>query len=151
MEPTALELRIAEDIKVAMREKNPAKLTSLRAIKTQFGVLEKSGKAYTEADQLKVLQKMINQQKEAIDLFIKGNRHSLAQASQDEITVIESYLPKQMTKEEIEVEVNSALISLGLETLVLKDMGRVIGIVSKKLTGQADGKLISEVVKSKVV
>jgi uncharacterized protein YqeY len=143
----SLEIKVNEEIKNAMRAKDEAALRSLRAIKAAI-LLEKtsgSGTEITEADEIKMLQKMAKQRRDSLDIFVKQNREDLAQKEREELTVIERFLPQQMSAEELVAELKVIISEMGASSPA--DMGKVMGAASKKLAGKADGKAISEMVK----
>ena len=137
-----------EELKEAMKAKNTVALESLRAIKsaillakTEAGATEE----LTEADELKLLQKLVKQRKDSAALYSQQGREDLAQPELAQMAVIEKFLPKQLTEEEITAAVKGFIADVGATSA--KDMGKVMGVASKALAGKADGKLISEIVK----
>lgn len=145
----SLEQTINQDIKAAMIAKDSVRLRGLRAIKSAI-ILAKTEKAgIDELDQdveIKVLQKLVKQRKESGDIYKSQNREDLFQIEFEEQQVIEEYLPKQLSKEEIETVVKAIIAETGAAGM--KDMGKVMGLANQKLAGQADGKTVSEVVKN---
>ncbi|HEX8517802.1 MAG TPA: GatB/YqeY domain-containing protein [Bacteroidia bacterium] len=141
----ALEEKINADIKAAMLAKDAAKLESLRAVKSAILLLKTSAEGYTDETELKALQKMVKQRKETADVYITQNRKDLADVELSQAAVIEAYLPKQMSEEEIKAAVAGIISSVGASSPA--DMGKVMGVASKQLAGKADGKVISAVVK----
>ncbi len=142
-----LEQKVMQALKEAMKEKNKDKLDALRAIKSAI-LLEKTkgaSKTLTEADEMKLLQRLVKQRKESAEIYKQQNRDDLAQVEYNQIAVIESFLPEQMSAEEIEAEVKRIIEETGAESM--RDMGKVMGIATKKLAGRADGKTISKIVK----
>lgn len=142
-----LEARIMEEIKTAMKAKNEAELRTLRAIKSAI-LLEKtsgSGTEMTEADELKMLQKLAKQRRDSLDIFKQQNREDLAAKEQEELTIIERFLPKPFTQEELDAALKDIIAQVGASSPA--DMGKVMGVASKQLAGKADGKSISETVK----
>lgn len=142
-----LEARIMEEIKTAMKAKNEAELRTLRAIKSAI-LLEKtsgSGTEMTEADELKMLQKLAKQRRDSLDIFQQQNREDLAAKEREELAIIERFLPKPMTQEELEAALKDIIAQVGASSPA--DMGKVMGVASKQLAGKADGKTISETVK----
>ncbi len=142
-----LEQKVMQALKEAMKEKNKDKLDALRAIKSAI-LLEKTkgaSKTLTEADEMKLLQRLVKQRKESAEIYKQQNRDDLAQVEYNQIAVIESFLPEQMSAEEIEAEVKRIIEETGAESM--RDMGKVMGIATKKLAGRADGKTISQIVK----
>jgi len=147
-----LEIKINEDLKQAMREKDKRKLNALRAIKAAL-LLEKTGKDVTsgeipESVELKLLQKQVKQRRESAAIYREQNRPDLAEEEEYQAAIIEKYLPEQMSEEEIEAAVDKAIKETGAATM--KDMGRVMGIVTKQLAGKADNKVISNIVRRKL-
>ena len=141
-----LEEKINADIKQAMLNKEKDVLESLRAIKAAL-LLLKTGKGdVNDAAELSALQKLVKQRKEAAEIFNQQNRSDLAEAELLQASIIERYLPKQMSRDEIEASVKAIISELGATSA--KDMGRVMGTVSKKFAGTADNKVVAEIVKS---
>jgi len=143
----SLEAKVMEEIKTAMRAKDEAALRTLRAIKAAI-LLEKtsgSGVNITEADELKMLQKMAKQRRDSLDIFTQQNREDLAAKEREELAIIERFLPQQLNPEELQAELKAIIAEIGASSPA--DMGKVMGVASKKLAGRADGKMISETVK----
>jgi uncharacterized protein len=143
-----LQQTIDQDIKSAMLSKDSARLRGLRAIKAALLVAKTEKGAsdtLSEEAEVKVLQKLVKQRKESADIYQTQKRDDLYQIEFEEMQVIEAYLPKQMSREEITAHVRDAIQRSG--ALNIKDMGKVMGLVNKELAGKADGKTISEVVK----
>lgn len=143
----SLEQKIMEDIKKAMKAKNEAELRTLRAIKSAI-LLEKtsgSGVELTEADEMKMLQKLAKQRRDSLDIFTQQNREDLAAKEQEELLIIERFLPKPLTQEELDAALKDIIAQVGASSPA--DMGKVMGAASKQLAGKADGKMISETVK----
>jgi Uncharacterized conserved protein len=145
----SLETQINQDIKAAMIAKNTAALRGLRAIKAAI-LLAKTEKGHAEdlnqEAEIKVLQKLVKQRRESAEIYKTQNREDLYQIEVEEEKVIEAYLPKQMSKEEVEAVIKAIIAETGASSI--KEMGKVMGAANQKLAGQADGKTISEVVKS---
>jgi uncharacterized protein YqeY len=141
----ALEEKINADIKTAMLARDAAKLDALRAVKSAIIILKTSPEGYTDDSELKSLQKMVKQRKETADIYKTQSRTDLADIELFQAAIIESYLPKQMTEEEIKAEVAKIISSVGASSPA--DMGKVMGLASKQLAGKAEGKIISTVVK----
>lgn len=145
----SLETQINQDIKAAMIAKNTAALRGLRAIKAAI-LLAKTEKGHAEdlnqEAEIKVLQKLVKQRRESAEIYKTQNREDLYQIEVEEEKVIEAYLPKQMSKEEVESVIKGIIAETGASSI--KEMGKVMGAANQKLAGQADGKTISEVVKS---
>ena len=144
-----LELQIQEDIKAAMKAKDTVAMNATRAVKGEillFKTAEGGSKEVTDADILKMIQKLVKQRKEAAEQYTAAGRQELADNELAEAAVMEKYLPKPLTQEEIEAKVREVIAQVGATSI--KDMGKVMGAASKALAGQADGKTISAVVKS---
>ena len=141
----ALEEKINADIKAAMLAKEAAKLEALRAVKSAILLLKTSQEGYTDESETKALQKMVKQRKETADIYKTQNREDLAAVELSQAAVIEAYLPKQMSEDEIRAEIAAIITSVGASSPA--DMGKVMGVASKQLAGKADGKIISTVVK----
>ncbi|MDR0941101.1 MAG: GatB/YqeY domain-containing protein [Bacteroidales bacterium] len=140
--------QIASDLMSAMKNKETHKLEALRAVKTAF-ILAKAnigaGAELSDDEELKIIQKLVKQRKDSAAEYAAQNRSDLADKELQEADVIAAYLPKQMSIEEITAAVNACITQTGAQGM--KDMGKVMGIVSKQLAGKADGKVISDVVK----
>ena len=141
----SLETQVMESMKDAMKSKDSETLGALRGIKAAFLVLNASGKEITEDVRTKELQRMVKQRQESAEIFNKNNRKELADKEIFEISVIEKFLPKQMTEAEIQLEVEAAIAETGAKDI--KEMGKVVGPLTKKLLGKASGKTISEITK----
>lgn len=140
--------KISEDIKAAMKARDKVRLETLRNIKKVFLEAKTAPGAndtLEDADALKILQKLAKQGHESAQTFISNNRQDLADEELAQARVIEEYLPKPLTDEEIESEVKAVIAETGAQSM--KDMGRVMGIASKKMAGRADGRAISAIVK----
>lgn len=136
-------------MKDAMKQKDEAALRSLRAIKAAIILAKTSeGAAGTisEADEVKMLQKMVKQRKESLALYEQQGRADLAAKEQEEIDVISTFLPTQLEGEALEAAIKAIITEVGATSAA--DMGKVMGAATKKLGGQADGKSISAVVKA---
>ena len=138
--------KLTQEIKKAMLSKNTSRLRALRSIKAQMDLLETTGKVVTQEAQLAVLQKMVKQRKESSEIYKANNREDLFQVEIEDISVIEEYLPTQLSKEDIENEVKKIVSEIGCTSI--REMGKVMGIASKLLAGKADNKVVSEIVKS---
>lgn len=144
----SLDQNMNQELKEAMLSKNEPKVRTLKAIKSAFIIAktEKGANGEISAEQeMKILQKLFNQRKESLDIFTRENRPELAVKEKEEMDVIASYLPKQMNDEELKAIVQSTITETGASSI--KDMGKVIGSVSKKVAGQAEGARISAMVK----
>ncbi|PWU03452.1 MAG: glutamyl-tRNA amidotransferase [Bacteroidetes bacterium] len=144
----ALEQKVNDQIKSAMLAKDEAKLRGLRAIKAAIilaKTAEGAGGNLDEAAETKLLQKLVKQRKDSLEIFEKQNREDLAKKEKEEIIVIEEFLPRQMGADELKSRIAAIITSVGASSPA--DMGKVMGVASKELAGQADGKTISQVVK----
>ena len=140
--------QISNDIKEAMKARDKVRLETLRNIKKVFIEAKTAPGAndtLEDADALKLLSKLAKQGKESAATYVQQNRQDLADAELAQVAVIEEYLPKAMTEDEIEAAVKEIIAATGAQGM--KDMGKVMGTASKALAGKADGKAISEVVK----
>lgn len=137
-------------MKTAMKAKDTVALESLRAIKSALLLAQTSGSdsEMSEDDEVKLVQKLVKQRKDSAAIFTEQGREDLAAPELAQVAVIEQFLPEQLTEEEIEKVVVQTIDITGASGM--KDMGKVMGIVSKELAGQADGKTISNIVKSKL-
>ncbi|MCJ8210153.1 GatB/YqeY domain-containing protein [Mucilaginibacter sp. RS28] len=141
----SLSTQIDQDIKQAMLARDQVKLRGLRGIKSALLLLNTSGQEVNEAEELKLLQKLVKQRKESAEIYKNQGREDLAEVELEEVSVIELYLPKQLSREEIEVVVKKVIEATGANSKA--DMGKVMSAVNKELAGKAEGKTISEVVK----
>lgn len=144
----SLEQKIMEEMKTAMKSKNEAVLRGLRAIKAEIIKAKTdpgAGGVIDEAVELKFLQKMMKQRKDAYEIFIQQGREDLATKEKEEMDVIEKFLPGQLSEAEIRSAVEQIIASTGASSAA--DMGKVMGAATKQLAGQADGKTISAIVK----
>lgn len=133
-----------------MKAKDTVSLESLRAIKSALllAQTESSSKELTEADELKLLQKLVKQRKDSAAIYTEQGREDLAEPEIAQAAVIEKFLPEQMGEEEIAGIIEKIIAETGAEGM--KDMGKVMGLATKQLAGKADGKVISTVVKQKL-
>ena len=143
----SLETIISDAIKTAMREKDRVALDSLRAVKAQILLLqtEARGAEVTTEQEIAILQRMIKQRKDSYEQFTAQGRTDLAEVEEAQSKVIEKFLPKQLSADELESEINKIISETGAESL--KDLGKVMGVASKALAGKSDGRTISEMVK----
>lgn len=144
----SLEQKIMTELKAAMIAKNEGALRSLRAIKAAI-LLAKTSEGskgdLSEDDETKLLQKLVKQRRDSLDIFQQQNRPDLAEKEKEELDVIEKFLPKQLSPEELKAEVSAIIASTGASSPA--DMGKVMGVATKQLAGKADGKAISALVK----
>lgn len=139
-------------MKVAMKEKDQTALAALRAVKSEILLAKTasgSGDELTEEQEIKILSKMVKQRKDSAAIFLEQDRKDLALPEIDQAEVISQFLPEALSEGEIEKVVVMTIDQIGAEGM--KDMGKVMGIVSKELAGQADGKTISTIVKAKLM
>jgi uncharacterized protein len=144
----SLEQKIMGELKTAMFAKDEKALRSLRAIKAAILLAKTSegaGGELKEDDEIKLLQKLVKQRKDSLDIYQQQNRADLAQKEKEEIEIIEKFLPKQFSAEELRSEVAAIISEVGASSPA--DMGKVMGAATKKLAGKADGKTISALVK----
>lgn len=147
----ALQENVMTELKAAMKAKDSVALEALRAIKSAIllAQTEKGAGAFlSEEDEIKLVQKLVKQRKDSAAIFTEQGRNDLAEPELAQVAVIERFLPEQLTDEEIEKVVIQTIEAVGASGM--KDMGKVMGMVSKELAGQADGKTISTIVKSKL-
>lgn len=144
----SLEQKITAELKTAMLAKDDKSLRSLRAIKAAILLAKTSegaGGEINEDAEIKLLQKLVKQRKDSLEIFTQQNRADLAQKEQEEIEVIEKFLPKQLDGEELKAILKGIIASTGATSP--GDMGKVMGAATKQLAGKADGKTISALVK----
>lgn len=144
----SLEQQIMAEMKEAMKAKNEAALRGLRAIKAEIIKAKTEPGAngnINEETELKLLQKLVKQRRDSLEIFNQQNRSDLAIKEQEEIEVIEKFLPKPLTESELEEFIKGLISESGASSAA--DMGKVMGIATKQLAGKADGKAISTLVK----
>ena len=143
--------KINIELKQAMLIKDKSRLESLRAIKTSLTLHQTSTSSdnyITKEDEIKILQKLVKQRRESANIYINQNRPDLAQIEEAQADFISTFLPEQLTNQEIEAIVSKVIGES--KSIGLKDMGKVIGIVVKKIEVIADGKTVSNIVKQKL-
>ena len=143
-----LEQNVMAELKEAMKSKNEGALRGLRAIKAAIIIAktaEGAGGELKEEDESKLLQKLVKQRRDSLEIFNKQNRADLAQKEIEELEVIEKFLPKQLSEAELKAEVSAIITETGAASAA--DLGKVMGVASKKLAGKADGKAISAIVR----
>lgn len=144
-----LKARVEADIKKAMLAKDKNALKALRAIKSLI-LLEETKEGgtgeLTPDDEIKLLNKAAKQRRESSEIFRQQNRIDLAEGEEAELKIIEQYLPKQLSEEELKTIIQEIINQVGATSLA--DMGKVMGVAIKQLAGQADGKLVASTVKS---
>jgi uncharacterized protein len=143
----SLENTINEAIKTAMRAKDKVALDSLRAVKSQIQLLktETLGADVSAEQEIAILQRMVKQRKDSYEQFSAQGRNDLAEVEEAQMKIIEQFLPKQLSAEELETEMKNIIAETGAESM--KDLGKVMGTASKSLAGKSDGKSISEMAK----
>ena len=143
--------KISDIYETSIKEKNTISLESLRAIKSAL-LLAQTQKGFTteisKEDEIKILQKLVKQRKESADIYISQNRSDLAEVEVNQYKIIEGFLPKQMSTGEVEKIISDLINKTGASGM--KDMGKVMGMASKQLSGMADGKTISNLVRTKL-
>ena len=147
----SLQQEVMTALKAAMKAKDQTALTALRAVKSAILLAQTengAGEELTEEQELKILQKLVKQRKDSAAIYLEQDRKDLAFPEIDEAEVISQFLPEALTEEEIESVVVATIENIGATGM--QDMGKVMGIVSKELAGQADGKTISNIVKAKL-
>ena len=147
-----MEERIQKDIMSAMKEKDEVRLTALRAVKTAIMQTKTSPNFkgdrdanLPDADVLKIMQKLAKEREESFNIYVTAGRNDLADKEHKEMLIIKEYLPKPLTEEELNTVVKETIEEVGASTM--KDMGKVMGMVSQKTNGRADGKVVSMIVK----
>lgn len=141
----ALEEKINADIKAAMLAKDQKRLESLRAMKSVILLLKTSPEGYSEETEIKALQKEVKKRKETAEIYKGQGREDLAEVELYQAGVMEEYLPRQMSEQELRAELEAIVVSVGASSPA--DMGKVMGVATKQLSGKADGKAISAIVK----
>lgn len=142
-----LEEKVMAALKDAMKAKDQAAMRSLRAIKSAILLHQTSGSGEVlDGDaEIKLLQKLVKQRKESAEIFHKQNREDLAVTEEEEIAIIEQFLPEQLSLEALTIEIKAIISELGATSI--KDMGKVIGQAGQRLAGKAEGRAIADVVK----
>ncbi|HYC39799.1 MAG TPA: GatB/YqeY domain-containing protein [Chitinophagaceae bacterium] len=143
-----LEQKIAGDLKTAMLAKDEKSLRALRAIKAAIllaKTAEGAGGQLNEEDEIRLLQKLVKQRRDSLEIYRQQNRPDLAQKEEEEIAVIEKFLPQQLSPDELKNALRKIIADTGASSPA--DMGKVMGVATKQLAGKADGKTISAVVK----
>lgn len=145
-----LEEKILNDYKSAMKGKDTLKSSVLNFLRAQImnEAIARKKKALDEAEVIAVIKKQIKQRQDSIEQFTKGNRLDLADKETKELGILKSYLPAEMPEEEIKKIIEEAVASTGASGM--KDMGRVMKEVTAKVAGQADGKLVSDLVRARL-
>lgn len=141
--------QVSQDIVAAMKAKDAVRRDALRNVKKFFieaKTAPGAGDELSDADAMKILQKLAKQGKEAADIFVQQGRQDLADAELAQVAVYSDYLPKPLTQEELEAELKAIIAELGVSSP--QEMGKVMGVATKRLAGKSDGKAISACVKS---
>jgi len=149
----SLKDRISEDIKTAMKAKDKVRLETVRSIKKvilekEVSVRPQGQESLTESQETEVLVQQAKQRREAIEMFRQAGRDDLVEQQVQELAIIEEYLPKQLSDEEVGAVVDEVITSVGASSI--KDMGKVMGPVMQQLKGKADGQKIQAIVKAKL-
>jgi len=146
----SLSEQINQDIKTAMKAKDKETLEALRAIKSALllAATDSKAEAKNNNEELKMLQKLVKQRKDAAEIYRKEGREELAMEEEQQIEVIEKYLPKQLSEDEVKAAVERIVQGMGASSMA--DMGKVMGRANQELAGKADGKLIAQLVKAKL-
>jgi hypothetical protein len=142
-----LEEKIQQDIKAAMLAKDSVALASVRGIKAAILLAKtaEGGKPVDDEQIVKIIQKLVKQRKESAEIYAQQNRPELAENELAEAAVMERYLPKQLSEAEVEEALKGIIAQVGASSMA--DMGKVMGTATKALAGQADGKIISALVR----
>lgn len=143
----SIQSQVMDQMKAAMKSKDKVALESLRALKSAFLLANTSGGNVnlSEADEIKIVQKLVKQRKDSAEIFNGQGRADLAEPELAQSAILEQFLPVQMTEEDLKEAVGAIVAQTGASSM--KDMGKVMGMASKQLAGKADGKAISSVVK----
>ena len=145
----SLEKQIMDEMKAAMKSKDSVALQALRAVKSAFLLAKTasgSGNGLTPEQEIKIIQKQVKQRKDSSAIFIEQGRQDLSEPELAEAAILEKFLPEALSEEAIAKVVVSTIEKIGASGM--KDMGKVMGIVSKQLAGKADGKTISGIVRT---
>ena len=144
--------KIQEDLRQAMMAKEELKLSTIRMLKSaiQYHEIQKGGAGYkaTDEDVIEVIGREVKKRNEAIELYKKGGRNELADKEQKELEILKSYLPEQMSDEEVRKLVEETISQTGAQSM--QDMGKVMGALMPKVKGRADATLVSSLVKEKL-
>ena len=148
----SLQKQIMEEMKVAMKAKDTVALQALRAVKSAFLLAKTatgSQEEITSEQEVNIIQKQVKQRKDSAAIFLEQGREDLAAPELAEVAILEQFLPEALSNEEIEKVVLETIAKIGAAGM--KDMGKVMGMVSKQLAGQSDGKTISTFVKKNLI
>lgn len=143
----SLEKRVMDDMKTAMKAKDKVALRSIRSLKAEILKFKTSGtgEELTAELEIKMVQKMVKQRQESYDVYVKQGRDDLATPEKEEMEILAKYLPEQLDESALKDVISKVIAEVGASSM--RDMGKVMGIVSKQLAGKADGKMISTMVK----
>jgi len=146
----SLKDKINDDLKTAMKNQDAVRMETLRSIRAEIIKMDKSGmqREMNEEEEIQLLMRLVKMRKESIEMFEKGNRADLVEKEQKQMDIINEYLPKPLSREEAEGIINNIIKELGEVTE--KDFGKVMSASMKSLKGKIDGKIIQEIVKSKL-
>jgi uncharacterized protein len=146
----SLKDKITADLTAAMKNQDAARTETLRSIRAEILKMDKSGmnREMSEEEEIQLLTRQVKMRKESIEMFENGNRPELAEKEKKQLEIISEYLPKPLNREEAESIINSIIAELGAVTE--KDFGKVMSASMKSLKGKVDGKIIQEIVKSKL-
>ena len=148
----SLQTKIMDEMKDAMRSKNTVALEALRAIKSEILLAQTatgSKEEITEEDEIKILQRLVKMRRDSYEIFTQQNRADLAEPEMAQIAVIEKFLPAQLSEDEIEAVITKIISETGANGIA--SMGKVMGLASAQIGGQAEGKVISGIVKKLLV
>ncbi len=148
----SLEAKIMDHMKEAMKAKDSVALEALRAIKSAIILAKTEAGAadgLSEADEIKMLQRLVKMRKDSAEIFTAQNRPDLAEPELEQIAVIEKFLPAQLSEEEVEAVISKIIAETGASGIA--SMGKVMGLVSAQIGGQSEGKVISGIVKKLLV
>lgn len=149
----SLKDQVSEDIKTAMKSKDKVRLETVRSIKKvliekESTIRGQGQETLTEAQELEILIQLAKQRRDSIEQYQKAGREDLAEQEKAELAIIEEYLPKQLSDEEVSIIIDEIITQVGASSA--KDMGKVMGQSMQRLKGQADGKKVQELVKAKL-
>ena len=144
--------QIQEDLKQAMLAKEADKLSTIRMLKSalQYFEIQKEGAGYSASDEevVEVVGREIKKRRESIEMFERGNRQELADKEKRELEVLQTYLPEQLSEDDVRTLIDEAIVSTGATSM--QDMGKVMGVLSEKTRGKAEGSVVSSIVREKL-
>lgn len=144
--------KIQEDLSNAMRAKDESRLSTIRMLKSaiQYFEIQKGGAGYsaTDEDVVEVVGREIKKRRESIEMFDRGGRPELSEKENGELTILQTYLPEQLSEGEIKKLVDDAIAKTGATTM--QDMGKVMGMIAPTIKGKADGSMVSSIVREKL-